>query len=156
MTEKEKFDESLDFVTQNYRRGAFSASRAWARMRLPGVRPWWMMQWRGVAAAVAVVALAATACIYTWVVPGTADDVQPEPPVMQVAAPVSENRIERIEFSDEPLSVVVAEIERVYGVNVVNEPETGDYRVTLSYEGNAAELIETINELFGLNLEVQR
>ena len=60
----------------------------------------------------------------------------------------------KIEFTDAPLADVVKEIERVYEVHVVNVPEMGDYRLTLSYEGTAKDLVETINELLGTSLGI--
>lgn len=64
-----------------------------------------------------------------------------------------EQRIERIEFHDAPLKDVASDIERVYDVKINNVP-AGDIRLTISYEGTAADAVETINDLLGTNLTV--
>jgi hypothetical protein len=63
------------------------------------------------------------------------------------------DRVIVIEFTDAPLTDVVARIEAEYGVKVENvSAET--YKLTLRYEGNAADLIDTINELLNTNLTI--
>ena len=56
-----------------------------------------------------------------------------------------------------PLSSVVAEIENAYNVEISGLDETDrDQRLTLSYEGNAAELVSAINEILGTQLTVEQ
>lgn len=151
-----KFNESLKFVARHYREGAFRRDLSF----LPAVMPWWRRH--GVAAAVAGVALVAAAAVatFTGVFSGPtaseapADTIVAAPAVARpdtVAAPVSLT----ISFTDAPLSRVVAEIESNYHVTVANVPDGDSRRLTLSYEGTAADLVATINDLLGTEMEVR-
>lgn len=84
--------------------------------------------------------------------PGT-----PEPSVptenITTPAPSSTPEIKRIEFDNRPIAVVAAEIEKVYGVKLGNVPDD-DIRLSLSYEGTAADLVDTINDLLGTEIEI--
>ena len=153
MIDKDKFDESLSFVARNYRQGKFSVARAWQRTGI-GSRPWWQ---RGgsVAAVAAGVALVASACIYTWMSPDRNRVESAEPASVESQITASPSVTARIEFADESLANVVKEIERTYSVSVDNVPDD-DLRVTLSFEGDAADLISVLNELFGINLELRQ
>ena len=62
-------------------------------------------------------------------------------------------KVVRLEFSNASLSEVTDEICRVYGVTLANIP-IEDYRLTLSHEGNAYDLVETINELLGTDIVI--
>ena len=48
---------------------------------------------------------------------------------------------------------MAAEIEKVYGVKLGNVPDD-DIRLSLSYEGTAADLVDTINDLLGTEIEI--
>ena len=58
-------------------------------------------------------------------------------------------------FNDTPLAEVVKEIEKVYDVRLTSLPEE-EYRLTLSYEGTAEDLVATINELLGTHIEIEK
>lgn len=147
-----KMNESVEFVARYYRAGAFSARRGWRELGLTS-RQWWRTRWA--AAAAVVVALTATAGIYAYIVSSPSEVRQPEAvPVTESVTPIGEVS-RKIEFADTPLADVVKEIERVYEVRVANLPEKGDYRLTLSYEGTAKDLVETINELLGTRLRIE-
>lgn len=156
-TEKNsKTEESIDFVTLYYCKGAFDADRALRMIRfLPSV-PWWRR--RGVVAAAIGGALVASAAVFTYIVPDREEGGNL--PTEQVVTPAVETpaatEVKKIEFADAPLARVVEEIERVYNVKVTNLPAGGDYRLTLSYEGTAEDLVETINDLLGTSLAVER
>ena len=47
------------------------------------------------------------------------------------------------------------EIEKVYDVRLTSLPEE-EYRLTLSYEGTAEDLVATINELLGTHIEIEK
>ena len=52
--------------------------------------------------------------------------------------------------------VVVDRIREVYGVEVVNLPDNADnYRLSLHYEGNPMELVETINDILDINMTIK-
>lgn len=143
----ERFKESLNFVTRMYRPDAFRPTR---RFTVSG--------WRrpAVAASIAGGILVAAACFFAVYNPSDSRERVPAPqPVQTEQTQDPALVVKRIEFNDAPLSQVVAEIERVYGVEVsiLNE-EDKSLRLTLSYEGTPTDLIETINELLGTDLEI--
>lgn len=145
----EKFDENISFVARHWRPGAFSASAGWRRLGIS--RAGWA-RWRVAASIAAGTVLAASAIIYNIVTPGT-----PEPSVptenITAPAPSSTHEIKRIEFDNRPIAVVAAEIEKVYGVKLGNVPDD-DLCLSLSYEGTAADLVDTINDLLGTEIEI--
>ena len=64
--------------------------------------------------------------------------------------------VRTIEFDDVPLTVVIDEIRSVYGVELDSVPvNAGDYRLTLHYSGNAADLVETINEILDTEISIR-
>ena len=64
--------------------------------------------------------------------------------------------VRAIDFDDTPLPVVVARIREVYGVDVAGMPaDAAKYRLTLHYEGNVADLVESINEILGTQMTVE-
>lgn len=157
-TEKNsKIEESIDFVTLYYCKGAFDPDRALRMIRFLPPVPWWRR--RGVVAAAIGGALVASAAVFTYIVPDREDGDKVPTEQMDASAaqtPVPVMEIKKIEFADAPLSRVVEEIETVYNVKITNVPADGDYRLTLSYEGTAEDLVETINDLLGISLAVER
>lgn len=145
MMRKSDFDRSVEFVTRYYRHGFLSSRKGWRELNLSASR--WR-SWRIAAAVAGVVVLSASAAIYLH---------YDEPAVAQPERyePVLADEVKRIEFSDAPLPEVVAEIERVYGVKVTGMPDES-YRLTLSYEGSVADLVETINTLLGTHLTIEK
>lgn len=155
MTSKKDIEDSARFVAAHYRPGAFSERRAWRRL---GIADGFLGLGRRVAAAVIIGAvLTVSACVLTFVVPQFTDRPTADKPGVteKTVAPAHKGEVRKIEFTDAPLSEVIAEIERVYGVTVANRP-AGDYRLTLSYEGDVDSLIETINQLLDISLTVER
>jgi hypothetical protein len=153
MMEKDKFDNSLNFVSRHYRANAFSTKEGLEKIGI-GEHRWWKQRW--VAAAAVGVVLAASAAVYSIVqtVPQGSDEV----PVVEQQIDNSVKPAEivkKITFEDADLATVVNEIEKVYDVKIVNMPDK-EYHVTLSYEGNAADLVDTINELLGTNLKISK
>lgn len=146
---KDKFEESLSFVVRFYRRGAFRptmlfvAPQRWRRM--------------AVAASVAFGIVVASACVYLLTTHAPVSETVEKTPETTVAttveAPHTVSR--RIKFEDAPLTRVVDEIETVYGVEVSPVADNDTTRLTLSYEGNAADLLDTINELLGTDLKLE-
>lgn len=146
---KDKFEESLSFVVRHYRRGAFRptmlfvAPNRWRRM--------------AVAASIAFGVIVASACVYFLTVnePATEPIEETAGPVASAPAEAPEKVSRRIRFDDAPLAKVVDEIEKVYGVQVSPVADNDTTRLTLSYEGNAADLLDTINELLGTDLKLE-
>lgn len=143
-------NEEINFVARHYRQGRFNAARAWKRVN-PAPRVGWWRRY-GVAAAVAAIILlsASAALIYNLSAPINEPATQgemaaPEPSPMEV--------VKVIDFEDTPLTTVVQRIEEVYGVAVTNLPDNADeLRLSLHYEGDAADLIATINDILNTQL----
>ncbi|MDE6337239.1 MAG: hypothetical protein K2J63_07345 [Muribaculaceae bacterium] len=148
----DKFKESLDFVVKYYRRDAFQPDDELFRV-VPVRRPWW--QRTAIAASVAVGVLAASAFLYVNL---TRVSSEPQMPEQTVTAPGVEMRVEtevkRIEFKDATLKQVAEAIEATYGVEVEGIEANGEIKLTLSYEGTAEDLVETINELLDTSLRI--
>jgi hypothetical protein len=147
----ERFNESLDFVARHYRRGAFDTASGLRRLGFRR-RPAILRRVAVIAGAVALTASALFVGYYNFYAPdGTDSALQSAPPA---GTPVAEPmKVVRLEFSNASLSEVTDEICRVYGVTLANIP-IEDYRLTLSHEGNAYDLVETINELLGTDIVI--
>ena len=153
-----KEDENIKFVVTHYRRGRFAVE--------PGLRRMGFKQttWTPVriAASVAVVAvLSATAAIMItqgYFFAGNTETVSSEqrgtlPQKKVKPAVVSVNVID---FEATSLPEVVAKIRDVYGVDIINLPEDAEsYSLSLHYEGNAVDLVETINETLGTEMKIK-
>lgn len=149
MTEKNNTEESIRFVTRHYQDDTLMPREGWQRFsishHISSLR-------RNVAAAcIGAVVFAAAASIYYFNsrpdIPAAVENVNVQPTETATASE------QRIEFHDAPLKKVVAEIERVYGVTVDNVPSE-EISLTISYEGTAQDVVETINDLLNLNLTV--
>lgn len=154
MTNKNKYEESEQFVARHYKPGAFSSASAWRRMGLSG-HSFRIGRWRAVAAASVLAVLTVSACIYFTKTainePKVAAPTQTVQQPKHTSAATAEVKV--IEFDDAPLADVVAKIEETYGVKIGNIPSE-DYRLTLRYEGTAADLIATINDILDTNLTI--
>ncbi|MDE6097551.1 MAG: hypothetical protein K2L80_00545 [Muribaculaceae bacterium] len=148
----DKIKDNIGFVARHYRRGAFSARTAWSRMALAPVPLWRRLK---VAASIAaILALAVSAAV---VIRHQTVDIRQETQT-EIPATASEAtaQIKTIDFDNVPLTTVLDRIREVYGAEVVNLPENADeIRLTLHYEGTAADLVDTINEILGTELEVR-
>lgn len=148
----DKFKESLDFVVKYYRRDAFLPDDELFRME-PLRRPWWRRT--AIAASVAIGVLAASAFLYVNLTRVSSEPQMPEQTVTVPEVKVKvETEVRRIEFKDATLKQVAGAIEATYGVEVEGIDADGDMKLTLSYEGTAEDLMETINELLGTSLRI--
>lgn len=152
--------ESLRFVASHYNPDAFSKARKKeAFAAITGRRsifPFLSARWR-TAAAVAAVALVASASVlfihnYSDRPSAPAPSEITPTVAVETQAPVEKAVID---YADAPLKDVVADIERIYGVTVTDVPDK-EIRLTIHYEGNAEDVIETINELLGTKLKISR
>lgn len=146
-------EKDIRFVASRYRRGAFSTEKAWRRMGLVS-HSWWSKN-RIAAAVAGLVFMSATAAVivYRYSAPDT--PVATSVMVKEDKSPAMAIRV--LDFDNATLTTVVAEIRKVYGVEVENLPEDADSsRLTLHYEGNACDLIERINEILDTNLEIRQ
>lgn len=147
----DKFKESLDFVTKFYQPGAFKARRI---LDHDVALPWWRRNI--VAASIVAAVLVASAAIFVYRSSRTPQS-HPDLPAAENEMPVKTNADTPllIEFNDAPLHEVVAEIETAYNVKVTGVPADTDARLSLHYEGTAADLVETINELLGTDMKTE-
>lgn len=140
-------DNNIDFVARHYRRGAFSAKAGWRRLGISSPLRWY----RRVAAAVAVAAVLGATATFIY----RQYDAESRPDVVLEVQTRSRYAVRAIDFDDAPLSVVVAEIEAVYGVKVAGLPDDADsYTLTLHYEGNADELVAAINDILDTGMYI--
>lgn len=146
-------ENSMRFVTANYRRGAFDVRRDWNDLGLSH-RSW--LRRHAVAVALWGGVLVAVAALSTWMLLPSSAPTYPEEPASadSVSIPVAhENVNRRIEFSDVSLEEVAAAVRNVYGVELENIPTDGS-RLTLSYEGPASGLVEAINSVLGCSITI--
>ena len=146
-------EESMRFVVSHYRKGAFSPDRDWHELRLGGSR----LRRHAAAAAIWGGVLLASAAVATFLlVPSAPKEEKPTPEKERVEAPAPAGKdiSRRIEFADASLEEVADSISKVYGVSLSDMPAPGEYRLTLSYEGTAEELVEVINDILGTSIRV--
>lgn len=138
------------FVARHYRRGLFKTSQALRRVK--GTDAVWWTRSRIAAAAVVAAIFTATATLIihnsyfveTDKATYRQDIVQPKADIVRA-----------IDFEGAPLTAVVDRIRDVYGVEVVNLPENADeFHLSLHYEGSAADLIETINDILDTDMKI--
>lgn len=144
-------DKEIDFVARRYRRGAFSAKKAWLGMGLASPSRWRRGRVAAAIAAVMVVGAAAAVVGYNLFKPVAR--MEGPAVVRDEVRPTEAVRV--IEFDNAPLPDVVEKIERVYRVPISGVPaDAKPFRLTLRYEGNVCDLLDRINEIFDLRLEV--
>ncbi|MDE7421775.1 MAG: hypothetical protein K2N35_16415 [Muribaculaceae bacterium] len=145
-------DNESEFVIGHYKDGTLLPNEGWRRFKL--THRITSFKRYIAAASVATVVLAASASLYYFYATNSnqATETIHLTPTNETQS-TTENKIEKIEFYNAPLKEVVADIERVYVVSISNVPEE-EVRVTISYEGTAQDVVETINELLNTNLVI--
>lgn len=145
-------DKDLRFVAKHYRRGAFSADKAWRRLSIV-FSSWWSRS-RIAAAVAAVVVLGATAAIVI-----RQYEPSPKQEIAVTEQPSFETRaaaVKVIEFDNASLTVVAEEIKKVYDIEITGLPADADsVRLSLRYEGNVRGLIENINDILDTDLSIK-
>lgn len=150
MANQKKIEENIQFVTRYYLDDTLLPGRGWRLFRAShGISAF---RRNVAAAAVGLIVLTASAAVYFMRQDATPGGEQ------AVSAPsttvVLAEKTQKIEFRDASLKNVVAEIERIYDVRITGVPEQ-DIKVTISYEGTAADVVGALNDLFDLNLTVE-
>lgn len=142
--------EEISYIAKRYRKGRFSADKGWKRL---GIAPSFRVRRMRIAAAIASFAILTptAAVIYRHVsIPASNIEIQQSIP----ADPKEVVKV--IDFENTPLPVVVDKIEEVYGVEVTGLPENAEeYRLSLHYEGNPVELVETINDILDIKMAIK-
>lgn len=156
MTNKQKNEESLQFVARHFQDDTLLSRPGWRYFKLTHnlLKSRFTFSRSVAAACIGVIVLAASASIYFFAL--SSKDSAPEgnfsapEPLPSVSF---EEKSLRIEFQDATLKQVVAEIERAYGVTISNLPSE-EMKITISYEGTAEDVVETINALLDINLTI--
>lgn len=145
-------NREISFVAKYYKEGLFNADKTLRKIK-PALRKIWT--WQKIAAvSCIIVTMGASAAFLIH------DYYISEPRqnnIEETAAPIptSKSISKVIDFDDTPLPIVIEQISLVYGVEISNIPiDAENYRLSLHYEGNASDLIETINEILGINLKI--
>lgn len=142
-----------DFVARHYREGAFSVRDAWRRLGIdlePRVSRW--RRWRVAAGIAVAVALGATAALVAFrpdTPTATLVQTPPAEDIMHTPHPIT--------FDNATLPQVVAEIKKVYDVQISGLPANPEsIVVTMHYDGSVTDLVATLNDTFELNLKISR
>lgn len=145
-------EEEVTYIAKRYRRGKFSADKGWKRLNIKPAFKWSGLK---IAAAVAsVVVLSATAAViyHQYELKDTTDKTVNE----SVKPAASPEAVKVIDFENTPLPTVISKIKEVYGVEVINVPDNaGEYHLSLHYEGNAVDLVATINDILETQMSVK-
>lgn len=150
-TQAMKEEKEISFIAERYRKGKFSVEKGWNRL---GIAPSYKMKRMRVAAAVASAVVLSAAAAIVWQ-NYHLSGIEPAVPVEEVAAP--EKVVKVIDFEDASLPMVISKIKDLYGVEVVNIPENaGQYKLSLHYEGNAEDLVNTINEILETQMKIAK
>ena len=151
--DRKDIDKEIDFIAGYYKEGLFNVEKALRKIR-PAVRKVWTWQ-RIAAASCIIIVLGATAAILIRYSYSTIPNEEIENSISPVIPLESISKV--IDFDDAPLPVVIEQINLVYDVEVTNIPrDAEEYRLSLHYEGNVVDLLETINEILGINLEIKK
>ena len=151
--ERKEIDSEIGFVAKHYKAGLFNTDKALRKIK-PTIRKIWSWQRVAVAACIIIV-LSATAAllIQNYYYSEKSIDIEnTQSPVVPL-----EQITKVIDFDDTPLPIVIDQINLVYDIEIGNIPTNAqDYRLTLHYEGNVVDLVDNINEIFGINLRIEK
>lgn len=151
MANHKKLEEDIQFVTRYYRDDTLLPARGWRLFRANhGISAF---RRNIAAAAVALIVLSASASFYFYLRTNAPSSPQTELSTPAPTVALAETK-QKIEFRDADLSEVVAEIEKIYDVKITGLPQQ-EIKVNISYEGTAAEVVETLNELFDTELAIE-
>ena len=144
------FQKDIDFVAKRYKEGLFRIEPA--LFRIKGFKKKIPTLPKIAAISSIVIAIGATAAILITN-SYSRKEIPSEVPVIEKASPMLVSHV--IDFDDAPLTIVVDQINLIYGVEVDNVPINADeLYVSIHYEGTAADLVETLNEILGINMKI--
>lgn len=143
-------ENNIEFIAKHYRKGKFNANREWKRLGIAG--KFWNLKRISAAVAVGVVVVSAAAfAVYENYFVDTA----PHQDVIDNTVTAA-YMVKAIDFENAPLTKVIESIENTYEVRITNIPEDAtDFNLSLHYEGNAFELVETINDILDIDLKIE-
>lgn len=164
--------DSIKFVVRHYQPGAFQEASAWKHVseaigssrgnaygqKPIGKRMRTLLTSHNKIAAVLLVCIVLTASATLLLtrhqapaedVPRDSDQIEA---TSRTPAPINVLDLDKV-----PLTEVVEKIEELYTVKIDSLLETPEqYLLTLHFEGTAQELVNAINELYGLNLQIEQ
>lgn len=146
-----KEEKEISFIAERYIKGKFSVEKGWKRL---GISTSYRFKRMRVAAVVASAIVLSAAAAIVWHNYSLPENGAVEP-LKEVKAPEKEVKV--IDFEDTTLPVVIRKIKDVYGVEVTNIPENAaQYKLSLHYEGNAEDLVNTINEILEIQMTIAK
>lgn len=144
-------NKDIDFIATHYRKGRFEVGDGWKRL---GIGHGYGFRRLYAAAAIGGIIFLSAAAAVVYNKYAHDSDVNIESGQSQTVTPLYAVKV--IDFENAPLSEVVNRIEDVYGVEIVNIPaDSGVYNLSLHYEGNAADLVESINDILGIEMTIK-
>lgn len=145
-------EKEINFIAKRYQDGKFSVDKGWKRLNIKPISRWKRIR---IAASIAcVIVLSATAAVIYHQYSMKTEQAQSTKENIEAISPIQAVKI--IDFECSSLPDVISEIKEVYGVEVVNLPENAEeYHLSLHYEGNAADLVATINDILGTQMIVK-
>lgn len=147
-------NEDIEYIAKRYKKGKFSVEEGWKRLNITPAFNWRTKIIAASVASVVVLTAAAAVIVYQHSINNQTTTNSTTEKTIEIAP---EQVVKVIDFENTPLPVVIAKIKDVYGVEIVNIPENAeDYNLSLHYEGNAIDLIATINEIFDTQMEVKK
>lgn len=147
-------NEDIEYIAKRYKKGKFSVEEGWKRLNITPAFNWRTKIIAASVASVVVLTAAAAVIVYQHSINNQTTTNSTTEKTIEIAP---EQVVKVIDFENTPLPVVIAKIKDVYGVEIVNIPENAeDYNLSLHYEGNAIDLITTINEIFDTQMEVKK
>lgn len=144
------FDKDIDFIAKYYKKGLFTIEPALYRIKGFRKKIWTLPKIAAISSF--IIAIGTTAAI---LITNSYHhkETRVEIPVIEKTSPMLVSHV--IDFDDAPLTVVVEQINLIYGVEVENIPINADeLYVSLHYEGTALDLVETLNEILGTNMRI--
>lgn len=145
-------EENIDFVARHYRQGAFDVRESLKKIKGGMERRRIYVR----AAAVAAVLLVAAGASALWYKLSERAQEPEDIVAAEVTTTAGPETVRVIDLQDAPLAEVVDSVESIYGVKVGGTGTDADsVRLTLRYEGTAAEIIELINDDFDLKLYIE-
>lgn len=151
--ERKHLDEEIGFIAKHYKHGLFNADLALRKIK-PVIRKSWSWQRIAVASCIVLV-LSATATLFIRNTLYSEKPIETENTLSPVVPLESISKV--IDFDDTPLPIVINQINLVYDVEIGNIPaNAADYSLSLHYEGNVIDLVDGINEILGINLEIEK
>lgn len=147
-------NEDIEYIAKRYKKGKFSVEEGWKRLNIKPAFNWRSKIIAASVASVVVLTAAAAVIVYQHSINNQATTNSTTEKTIEIAP---EQIVKVIDFENTPLPTVIDKIKDVYGVEVVNIPENAeDYNLSLHYEGNATDLIATINEILDTQMEVKK